>query len=85
MAMKIVAHIHNMAFTEWIESLGKEYDYRYVTPKDVLAWTKENHSKHESLWIAEMDGEAVGYAPLSSDGSPWKERFQGASLRSHKP
>jgi GNAT superfamily N-acetyltransferase len=51
-----------MAFTEWIESLGKEYDYRYVTPKDVLAWTKENHSKHESLWIAEMDGEAVGYA-----------------------
>ena len=58
---KSIAHIHNMAFKEWIESLGKEYDYRYITPKDVLAWIKENHSKHESLWIAEMDGEAVGY------------------------
>jgi len=58
---KLIAHIHNMAFKEWIESLGKEYDYRYITPKDVLVWIKENHSKHKSLWIAEIDGEAAGY------------------------
>ncbi|MFQ6064114.1 MAG: GNAT family N-acetyltransferase [Candidatus Bathyarchaeia archaeon] len=73
---KVVAHIHNMAFAEWIESLGKEYDYRYVTPKDVLAWIEENHSKHESLWIAEMDGEAVGYTHCHFEEIHGKKDFK---------
>lgn len=73
---KVVAYIHNMAFAEWIESLGKEYDYRYVTPTDVLAWIKENHSKHESLWIAEVDGEAVGYAHCHFEEIRGKKGFK---------
>jgi hypothetical protein len=59
---RVVASIHNAAFKEWIESLGKEYDYRYITPEDVSAWIKEDHAQRESLWIAEVDGKAVGYA-----------------------
>jgi len=59
---RVVASIHNAAFEEWIEFLGKEYNYRYIKPEDVSAWVKENHVHKESLWIAEVDGKAVGYA-----------------------
>ncbi|MGB9694083.1 MAG: GNAT family N-acetyltransferase [Fervidobacterium sp.] len=64
-----------MAFTEWIESLGKEYDYHYVTSKDVLAWIK-NHSEYESLWIAEVNGEAVGYAHCRLEETHGKKDFK---------
>jgi len=57
-----ITSIHNIAFSEWIESLGNEYDYRYVTPEDVSAWVKEGHVNQECLWIAEMNDRAVGYA-----------------------
>jgi hypothetical protein len=59
---RMVASVHNAAFEEWIESLGKEYEYRYITPEDVSAWIKEDNAQRESLWIAEVDGKAVGYA-----------------------
>lgn len=58
---RVVALVHNTAFKEWIESLGTEYDYRYIKPEDVSAWIKKNHAQRESLWIAEVNGKAVGY------------------------
>lgn len=59
---EIVASIHNSAFKEWIESLGNEYDYRYITPEEVSEWVKEGNGKLESLWIVEVNGKSVGYA-----------------------
>ena len=57
-----IATIHNIAFREWIEPLGDEYDYRYMTPEDVSAWVKEERVNQQCLWIAEMNDKAVGYA-----------------------
>ncbi|HIE14255.1 TPA: hypothetical protein EYP70_03175 [Candidatus Bathyarchaeota archaeon] len=80
---KVVAHIHNMAFAEWIKSLGKGHDYRYVTPKDVLGWIEEDYSKYEFLWIAEMDDEAIGYTHRRSEEIHGRRILRG-SLRSYK-
>ncbi len=57
-----VAFVHNAAFREWVESLGGEYDYHYVTSEEVSAWIKGSYASQECLWIAEMNDRAVGYA-----------------------
>ena len=55
---KIVAHIHNAAFTEWIEKLEKCYAYRYITPQDVTEWCR---SLSASIWLAYVKEEPAGY------------------------
>jgi len=59
---EIVASIHNAAFKEWIDFLGKEYNYYSIGPEDVSSWIKEDRVEKGTLWIAEVDGKAVGYA-----------------------
>ncbi|UCG36076.1 MAG: GNAT family N-acetyltransferase [Candidatus Bathyarchaeota archaeon] len=60
-----VASIHNVAFGEWVETLGDEYDYQYISPRDVAAWIKERRDRQECLWIAETNDTAVGYVHCS--------------------
>lgn len=71
-----VASIHNVAFREWIESLGNEYDYRYITPEDVSAWLNERCANQECLWIAEMNDRAVGYVHCRLDEIHSKKDFK---------
>lgn len=73
---KAVASIHNVAFKEWIESLGIEYDYRCITAGDVSAWVKESFVKQETLWIAEMNNKAVGYAHCRMETVHAEEDFR---------
>lgn len=72
---RVIASIHNWAFAEWIKSLGIEYAYREVTPEDVSAWVKEDQTKNGTLWVAEVQGEVVGYAHCRLETIHGKTKF----------
>jgi GNAT superfamily N-acetyltransferase len=57
-----IAQIHNAAFKEWIETLGSQFYYEYITPQDVLNWLNAKDVEPPTLWVAEDSGTLVGYA-----------------------
>jgi len=56
----LVSRLHNCGFKEWIETLGQEYLYGYLSPEDISQWPKA--SPTDTLWIAELDDSPAGYA-----------------------
>ena len=57
-----IARIHNTAFKDWIETLGSQYYYRYITSHDVSFWLNTTGIEAPSLWVAEDSNNIVGYA-----------------------
>lgn len=56
-----IAHIHNEAFSDWIDILGAKYEYFYTTSLEVGTWISNGDSGFRSLWVAEIDGQPVGF------------------------
>ena len=57
---ELVTRIHNLGFEEWIDALGMYYGYVHLEPEDVRKW-----KNRDGLFLAEMDGQPVGYAHFS--------------------
>jgi ribosomal protein S18 acetylase RimI-like enzyme len=72
----LVAQIHNTGFAEWMRELEGCYRYSKLTPERVLDW---NQTASGSLWIAYVDGTAVGYVSYSVRREHGKHDF--VSLR----
>ncbi|MHA1110961.1 MAG: GNAT family N-acetyltransferase [Promethearchaeota archaeon] len=53
-----ICKIHNLAFSEWIDTLGMLYGYRKVTKKDVMKWVEPDNA---DILIAYEDKVPVGY------------------------
>ena len=68
----LVARIHNTAFAEWMRKLGSCYRYSRLTPERVVEW---NQTTPNSVWIAYVDGSAVGYVSYKVTQEHGKQDF----------
>jgi ribosomal protein S18 acetylase RimI-like enzyme len=56
-----IASIHNSAFQDLIDSLPEVYQYKAISPEDVVDWLK---AKSNTLWIVESRYQIIGYAQV---------------------
>lgn len=68
----LVAQIHNTAFAEWMRKLEGCYRYSRLTPERVVEW---NQTTPGSVWIAYVDGAAVGYVSYRIKRERGKQEF----------
>ncbi len=58
---KALTELHNSIFSYWIDLLGHQYHYRYLTEEDIRSWLADEETIESRIFIAEEDG-FVGYA-----------------------
>jgi len=56
-----ITTIHNSAHSDLISSLPAIYQYRLVSPEEIMDWAKPESS---IVWIVESQGQVVGYAQI---------------------
>ncbi len=56
-----IATIHNNAFRDLINSLPAIYQYKLVSPEEIMDWVKLESS---AIWVVELQNQVVGYAQI---------------------